>query len=416
LTAENLPPPGTPKAPNPSPNAETTKLGGGAKPVSGSSAKDGDGDADVFLLERLFPEPHEVFHARSIPDPKSDCIVALDTNALLLPYSVVTDDLKDLGNVYSKIADEGRLFLPERVAREFIKNRDRKLADLVQTIGNLKSKINIGESRISPLQVGLAEHGLLAQASDSLAAAKKEYVAALDGLSSQIRSWHGNDPVTSLYASLSNKERLARPTQTNEQLDKEWAYRLRNKIPPGYKDGAKDDRGIGDFAIWMSLVSLGETHKKDVIFVTGEEKADWFVRTGGERIFPRPELVDEYRRASGGRTLRLSSLHDLLREMAAPKDLLKDMKTAELSANSAIIQAALSSPAAAANEKTQDSQPAPIYFAPTQLWQIPPCPASPDGRHDFRNQAALRSRYGGLTMHDLCSRCGFRFDTGEPWD
>jgi hypothetical protein len=86
----------------------------------------------------------------------------------------------------------------------------------------------------------------------------------------------------------------------------------------------------------MSLLSLGAIHKKDLIFVTGEQKADWFVREGGERVFPRPELVDEYRRASGGRALRLSSLHELLKEMAAPEALVLDIKTAEQNANNEI--------------------------------------------------------------------------------
>ncbi len=301
-----------------------------------SSGKDADVSVDIFLLERLFPDAHSVFNASSDPAPKSDCIVALDTNALLLPYSVAKDDLKNLGIVYSEIANQGRLFLPERVAREFIKNRDRKLAEMALAIDTLKSKINIGEARISPLLEGLAETASLTTASADLAKAKKEYVAALDGLTSQIRSWRGNDPVTALYSGLFTKDRLARPTQANDVLETEWVYRRRNKIPPGYKDGAKDDLGIGDFAIWMSLLSLGAAHKKDLIFVTGEEKADWFVRAGNARVYPRPELIDEYRRKSGGHTLRLSSLHELLREMAAPEELVKDVEAAELKANTAI--------------------------------------------------------------------------------
>lgn len=300
------------------------------------SGRDAVRSVDVFLLERLFPSALDVFRANLDPDPKSGCIIALDTNALLLPYSVGKDDLRALGSVYSTIANEGRLFLPERVAREFIKNRDRKLAEMALAIDTLKSRINIGEARISPLLEELAETASLAKASKELAAAKTAYVAALDSLTSQIRSWRGDDPVTSLYADLFTTERLACSAETKEELLTEWAYRVQNKVPPGYKDGGKDDTGIGDFAIWMSLLSLGATHKTDLIFVTGEEKADWFVRAGNARVYPRPELIDEYRRASGGHTLRLSSLRDLLREMSAPEGLVKDVEAAELTANTAI--------------------------------------------------------------------------------
>lgn len=323
------------------PNANAGRPAGqNQSPKAGAGGRDAkEGEFDVFLLERVFPEAHELFRASPEPDPNADCLVAFDTNALLLPYSTKDHGPKDLAGVYSKLAESGRLYLPERVAREFIKNRDRKLADMVKAIGDIRSRVNIGESRISPLLEGLPEYEGLSKASKDLADARKSYYAALDGLSARIRSWRGNDPVASIYATLFTMERLIAPAETDDALKVEWAYRVQNKVPPGYKDGGKDDKGIGDFAIWMSLLNLGSTHKKDLIFVTGEEKADWFVRSGGERVYPRPELIDEYRRRSGGRTLRLSSLHDLLREMEAPPELVEDVEAAELTANSAILQA-----------------------------------------------------------------------------
>ncbi len=336
-----------PQSAQPQSNSNTEADGNGTQAVTTEpnkrqtktqepSWKSPDGSVDVFLLERLFPDAHDVFRASPDPDPKSDCIVALDTNALLLPYSVAKDDLRALERVYTAIAQEGRLFLPERVAREFIKNRDRKLAEMALAIDTMKARINIGEARISPLLEGLAEAESLARASADLAAAKKAYFLALDSLTSQIRSWRGSDPVTLVYAALFTQERLARPAEIDNDLRDDWAYRVRNKVPPGYKDGGKDDTGIGDFLIWKALLNLGATHKKNLIFVTGEEKADWFVRAGNARVYPRPELIDEYRRVSGGHTLRLSSLHELLREMSAPETLVKDVEAAELTANTAI--------------------------------------------------------------------------------
>lgn len=312
-----------------------------SKAAQPAPAKDVSG-TDRFLLEKLFPHPEDAFRSSSVPDPKADCLVALDTNALLLPYSVGKNDLKSLREVYGKIAQRGGLFLPERVAREFIKHRDRKLAEILQAIGVVQSKINIGSEHISPVLEGLAEHDSLVKASKDLVAARKAYVAALERLSSQIRSWRGNDPVTSLYFGLFTKDRLIGPGATETELESELAYRFRNKVPPGYKDGSKLDGGLGDLVIWKSLLALGERERKDLIFVTGEEKADWFVRIAGAAAYPRPELIDEYRRASNGCTIRLSSLHDLLREMAAPEQLVAEVEAAELRANTAIQSSASS--------------------------------------------------------------------------
>ncbi|MDK1389976.1 PIN domain-containing protein [Sinorhizobium sp. 8-89] len=298
---------------------------------------------DHFLLERVYREAHLVFQPTADLNPKADTVVvALDTNALLLPYLLGKGDLSALADVYAQFAREARLFLPERVAREFIKNRDRKLADMAQAIDDRVSKMSSSGAKVTPLLLeGFPEREALATAGEELDAATKKYLANLRKLSSHIKSWRGNDPVTNLYAGLFTKERMIAPSEPPDKVLEELEYGLRNKVPPGYKDSSKDDQGIGDVIIWMSLLHLGRTTKKDLIFVTGEQKADWFVRSGNHSVYPRPELVEAYRGASGGRSLRLSSLHDLLREMSAPGALVSEVEVAEVSANNAI-QAATS--------------------------------------------------------------------------
>ncbi|MBU1316221.1 MAG: DUF4935 domain-containing protein [Alphaproteobacteria bacterium] len=293
---------------------------------------------DHFLLERVYKEAHQVFQPTADLNPKADTVVvALDTNALLLPYHLGRGDLSALAEVYAQFASEARLFLPERVAREFIKNRDRKLAEMAQVIDDRASKMSNLDAKVVPLLLeGFPEREALAATGEGLGSALTEYLANLRKLSSHIKSWRGNDPVTNLYAGLFNEEQMIAPSESPDKILEELEYGLRNKVPPGYKDSSKDDQGIGDVIIWMSLLHLGRTKKKDLIFVTGEEKADWFVRSGKNPVYPRPELVHAYRDASGGRSLRLSSLHELLREMSAPGDLVSQVEVAEDSANSAI--------------------------------------------------------------------------------
>jgi hypothetical protein len=293
---------------------------------------------DHFLLERIYGEAHLVFSPTADLTPKADTVVvALDTNALLLPYLLGKGDLSALADVYSKFAQEGRLFLPERVAREFIKNRDRKLAEMAQAIDDRISRLSNWDAKVTPLLLeGFPEREALATAGEDLSAATKKYLEQLGKLSAHMRSWRGTDPVTTLYAGLFTKERLIAPNESREKILEELEYGIRNQVPPGYKDSSKDDQGIGDVIIWMSLLYLGRTAKKDLIFVTGEQKADWFVRSGNRPVYPRPELVDSYRTASGGRSLRLSSLHELLREMSAPDAFVSEVEVAEISANNAI--------------------------------------------------------------------------------
>jgi hypothetical protein len=75
----------------------------------------------------------------------------------------------------------------------------------------------------------------------------------------------------------------------------------------------------------------------DLAFVTGEQKADWFIRSDGGSIYPRHELIDEYRRFSEGKSLRLMSLYELLEEMKVADNVVQDVKYAEVQANTAVL-------------------------------------------------------------------------------
>jgi hypothetical protein len=176
----------------------------------------------------------------------------------------------------------------------------------------------------------------LEKAASEMNNARNAYLKAYEKIVDRIRQWRGNDPVTSIYSEIFSESRVVEHDCSQEEIKRDWQKRCLNKIPPGYKDSGKDDQGIGDFIIWMSLLRLGRENKKDLIFVTGEEKADWFVRAGAEPIYPRPELIDEYRRSSNGRNIRLSTLHELLREMKVPDSVVEEVQRVEQEANTAI--------------------------------------------------------------------------------
>jgi hypothetical protein len=146
-----------------------------------------------------------------------------------------------------------------------------------------------------------------------------------------IKQWHGDDPVSKLYSSIFQKDMVIdlasdAPGRKNQLQD--FERRTKNQIPPGYKDASKPDGGIGDVLIWQTILQLGSTRKSDLTFVTGEEKADWFNRMGDQPVYPRYELIDEYRRTSG-RVLSLLRLHELLEVMGAKPDVLSEVRSAE---------------------------------------------------------------------------------------
>lgn len=325
-------------------SAQNDRKAGGKSSDASDSNAGGTNDEPVFLLEELYPDASKLFSAAVVP--KADApgaVVVFDTNALLLPYHIAPHDLTALSKVLNDLANANRLFVPARVAREFIKNRDKKLADMLKALKDKTSRVQLPEQKLSPLLDGIEGYEEMSAAARDLVFAWKAYRTAQEKIIGRMREWRGNDPVSLVYDAVLRDGRIIDIDDEKETLQREWDKRRSNLVPPGYKDSGKPDTGIGDFLIWMTILKLGREQKKDLIFITGEEKADWFVRSDNERIYPRPELVDEYRRASDGRNIRLSTLAELLEEMQAPADVVKEVKSAELQANNAVQMAASAS-------------------------------------------------------------------------
>lgn len=292
--------------------------------------------SEIWMLEEAFPEigyllsPYTIVNAA-----EDDVLVVLDTNVLLLPYTVDKQDLPAIETVYQKLIGEGRLFVPARVVREFIKNRDSKLAEIAKGLRDKSSSVATGEVSIPPLLKGLAETAALTKAAEELQEARKNYQASIKTLVDLIHGWRGDDPVTTMYHKLLKDDVIVDLDEERTVMEKKWQERLKLKIPPGYKDASKPDSGIGDYAVWLSILKLGKDHSKNLVFVSGDGKSDWFVRADSKGVYPRPELIDEYRRASSGKRLHLSKLADVLSDMQAPNDVVQEVRAAETAANTA---------------------------------------------------------------------------------
>jgi len=295
------------------------------------SDNSGPENIDPWLLEEVYPSAQDIFTAYPAPDVSQDnVIVALDTNALLLPYRMNPGNLEVLGKVYKDLSDKRRLVVPARAVREFAKHRDKKLGELIQAINDQRKRF---PDQLPPLVQDVDGYKEALECLRDLKLIKEKYDKAVGKIIAGMKGWRGNDPVAKLYASVFPADAIVdlpvHDAATKEELLKEARRRTANRVPPGYQDAGKKDEGIGDFLIWKSLLELGKTRKQDLAFVTGEQKNDWFVRSGGEHIYPRFELVDEYRRASSGRSLRLMNLPQLLDALKAPANVVDDAKTAE---------------------------------------------------------------------------------------
>jgi rRNA-processing protein FCF1 len=209
------------------------------------------GDVDIFIANDVYPDPLQIFNSqfKTREEIKNDCFIVLDTNALLLPYTIGKATLEGIKNTYTKLISEKRLIVPGQVAREFAKNRANKLSELYQNISARRDNIKLPtQDDFYPLLENLDAYKQANELEKELHKIRKQYSKKVTEILEHIKQWNWNDPVSSLYADLFNQEvilDLEIEESKKEKIKADLKRRDLHKIPPGYKDSGKADEGIG---------------------------------------------------------------------------------------------------------------------------------------------------------------------------
>jgi len=83
----------------------------------------------------------------------------------------------------------------------------------------------------------------------------------------------------------------------------------------------------------LTILELAKTQKKNAIFVTGEEKPDWWHRSSGQTLYPRYELIDEYYRNSENNTFHIISFSEFLELYDANEEIVEEIGMLESKAS-----------------------------------------------------------------------------------
>jgi hypothetical protein len=254
---------------------------------------------DLFFAGLVYQDAPSIFSWRpkGLQEIKEHCLVVLDANVLLAPYTAVSQkNLSLIAEGYRQLIDEQRMIVPGQAAREFARNRPNKLTELHQNLSNLKSKdLKISLSPY-PLLQDLNEYSEVRELASQVSKSVSAYKDSLTKLLEAVESWEWNDPVSRVYEQLFDSSVVVDPSLDHEGIKKDLDWRKRNSIPPVYKDAGK----VGDLLIWHTILDIAAERQRDLIFVTGDVKPDWWHRSNNLNLYPRHELVEEYRRESGG--------------------------------------------------------------------------------------------------------------------
>jgi len=288
---------------------------------------------DNFYLEKVFPEADKVFsfEHKNIQEVKDDCVYVFDTMVLLVPYFTSKESVQEFSRIFKDLKKGKRLFIPARVAREFAKNRGQKIAETYNKIIESQDRLNKAEISLErfPIFETNSDYARLKDIEGKINALKSEYREKLNALSDDLMNWKWNDPVSLIYKDVFTPETIIELKETAESLAAKMQFRFEHGVPPGFKkkDQAKPDEGIGDLIIWQVTLEIGKETNSNVVLVTNEEHKDWFYRHQNTAILPKYELIEEFRRYTGGKSINIINFSKFLKLQNAQEKTVEEVKS-----------------------------------------------------------------------------------------
>jgi rRNA-processing protein FCF1 len=236
-------------------------------------------------------------------------MVVVDTNVLLDAYRYTTAARNELFAALRALKD--RLWIPHQVALEFHKNRASVIASHGDSYSDIsKSITNFRKKYEDELANGIREFAnrvsLPADDQKQLLRTLDQALGNLQRQVNDLQARHGiserflfEDPVLRELQTLLDGHVGHTPSADEAATARtEAERRVREDIPPGFKDSAKDDP-CGDYLLWHQALCEVRQRSVPLVFVTRDSKCDWFLRIKGKMLGALPALVEEARAIAG---------------------------------------------------------------------------------------------------------------------
>lgn len=225
----------------------------------------------------------------------NECEFAFDANVLLNLYRYTSETEEALKETINSILE--KVFLPHQAAKEFFRNRLNVTAGQANEYESALKALDALHTKLTNNKKHPYIEGDI----------KLKFTEITDEISTQLharrdavlKKLHEDEILNFIIDTFNDKTGPQSSQEEINNITTEGASRYTNEIPPGYKDGKKDNSGdphrkFGDLIIWKQLINRSIDKKKPIIFITDDKKEDWWLEQSGRTIGPRPELRDEF--------------------------------------------------------------------------------------------------------------------------
>ena len=239
-------------------------------------------------------------------------IFVFDANVLLNLYRYSAKAQEQLISVLNVLKE--RTWLPHQAAKEFTERRIEVIHNRRKTYQNLKANLRKALSEVESQVGGLHRDGEmeLAEPVEMVQDAVEGLVVRVQELEARVPEETNSLEDDAVWAAVEKifEGRVGPPyaAERVKEIYKEGEERYARSIPPGYEDARKDKepgsqadvgRRFGDLLLWYQALEQAKETQRPMVLVTDDRKEDWWWKTAGKTIGPRPELIEEVRHEAG---------------------------------------------------------------------------------------------------------------------
>lgn len=252
---------------------------------------------------------------------KQDPIVVIDSSSLLDLYRYAPNASRNILKNFKKI--EGNIWLPAQVLEEYFNNKVTVISEAHKKFENVSKEIeNIVKKAEKDMTSKFHRYGKFKY--PNVTTFRIEIEEIISKLNDKAKSFKElvkveiqdnkevlqEDEVNSFIDRLKELSQIGMPFSLSQKIEiyREGEFRYKHLIPPGYKDITKDKKDptktekYGDLIIWKELLNKSRKVHNPFIFVTDDEKEDWWelkvsnthLGEKKEIIGPRKELISEF--------------------------------------------------------------------------------------------------------------------------
>lgn len=221
-------------------------------------------------------------------------VFVFDTNVLLNLYRYSAKTRNSLLDAFESLKE--RVWIPYQVAYEFMRKRCEVIYETVQRYTQFEKEIQSFTQKATDIL-------RLTQTDEEFSELNRFLIKWLNSNKEQnlLVQNAARDEILEKILMIFDG-RVSGNIDENElkHIVEEGKERYAKSIPPGYKDKKKakdevdDNNAYGDLVIWKQILKYAKEHEVGIIFVTHDQKEDWWNIIKGKTIGPRIELRREF--------------------------------------------------------------------------------------------------------------------------